>query len=88
LAERESEHVAVRAKVLDRCPLGQDMSAFQSPKGEMLIALSLGLERGGHFCLYVRSDLFGKRRHSVAPGCTLGVLIVSRDIWYELERSG
>jgi hypothetical protein len=61
LPERKPEHVTVHAKVLDRGRFGQDMSAFQSPKGEMLIALAFSLEHGGQFCLYVRSDLFGKR---------------------------
>jgi hypothetical protein len=61
MPKRKPEHVAVHAKVLHRRLLGQDMSAFQLPKSKMLVALSLGLERGGQCCLYVRSDLFGKR---------------------------
>jgi hypothetical protein len=56
MPERKLEHVAVHADVLDRCPLRQDVGTFQPSKGSAAIALSLGLCRGGQFCLDVRSD--------------------------------
>jgi len=61
ISERELEHVAVHANVLECGTLRQDMGTFQSSKRSRRITLSFGLCRGGQFYLYVWSDLIGKR---------------------------